>query len=97
MQSSLHLEIGATGANYEAGIGYTVGSNLVEDALMAWATYQPSSAVAVTASLLDIDGASAIYGLSGTYSFASGAYLQGGILDSSDADAVFDLSLGYRF
>lgn len=97
VQSSLHLEIGATGANYEAGIGYTVGSNLIEDALKAWATYQPSSAVAVTASLLDIDGASAIYGISGTYSFASGAYLQGGVVDSSDSDTVFDLSLGYRF
>lgn len=96
-QSSLHVEIGAAADLYEAGIGYTAGSNLVEDAFMGWATYRPIENLDVTASVLDIDGVDSLFGLSGTYTVRGGAYVQAGVVDSSGSDAIWDISLGYGF
>ncbi len=96
-QSSLHAEIGAEADLYEAGIGYTKGSNFVPDAFMAWATYRPMSKLDVTASIVDTDASDAIYGLSGSYTLWNTAYVQAGVLDTSGADPILDFSLGYKF
>ncbi|MGB3314468.1 MAG: hypothetical protein WBB85_08640, partial [Albidovulum sp.] len=96
-QSAIHVEIGASADHYEAGLGYTGGSNVVPDALMAWATYRPMDQLGVTATVLDVDGASTIYGLSGKYTVWQGAYVQAGVVDTTSSDALWDLSLGYQF
>lgn len=96
-QSSVHLEIGASAEFYEAGLGYTKGSNFIPDAVMAWASYRPAQPLALTASVIDSDASGAIYGLSGDYTFENSVYLQAGMADSSDFDPVWDLSLGYKF
>ncbi len=96
-QSAVHAEIGASTDLYEAGIGYTIGSDVIPDAFMAWATYRPVQKLDISATVLDIDGTDALYGLSGTYAFWNSAYVQAGVADSSGIDAVWDLSLGYKF
>ena len=96
-QSALHAEIGASADFYEAGLGYTSGSNVVPDAFMAWATYRPMEQLDLTATVFDVDGSDSLYGLSGKYGFWKGAYVQAGMVDSSSADALWDLSLGYQF
>ncbi|MCA0273697.1 MAG: hypothetical protein LCH69_16770 [Proteobacteria bacterium] len=95
--TTLHGEIGAATDFYEAGIGVTSGDTALPDAWQAWAMYRPIDNLDLTASVLDPDGASAIWGLSAKYGVMQGGYLQGGVSDSKNADARWDVSVGFNF
>lgn len=93
----LHGEAGAATDFYEAGLGLTSGDTILPDAWQAWATYRPIDQVGVSATMLDAEGASALWGLSAKYGFAQGGYVQAGIADSKNTDALWDVSLGFKF
>lgn len=93
----LHGEIGAATEFYEAGIGATSGDSLIPDAWQAWASYRPMDKLGVSATVLDPDGANTIFGLSAKYGFSQSGYVQAGISDTRNADALWDLSVGLDF
>jgi hypothetical protein len=92
-----HGEVGASADLYEAGVGITSGDNLIPDAWQAWASYRPMDRLGVSATMLDPEGTSAIWGLSAKYGFSQGAYVQAGVSDTKNVDALWDLSVGFSF
>lgn len=95
--TTFHGEVGAATDFYEAGIGATRGDNILPDAWQAWASYRPIENLGVTATVLDPEGSSAIWGLSAKYGFGKGAYVQTGVSDTRNVDATWDLSVGFSF
>lgn len=95
--TAFHGEIGAATDFYEAGIGVTSGDSALPDAWQAWAMYRPADKLDLTATMLDPEGAAAIWGLSAKYGVMQGGYLQGGVSDSKNADARWDVSVGFSF
>ncbi len=93
----VHGEVGAASDFYEAGIGATSGDTILPDALQAWASYRPIQQVDLSATVLDAEDASAIWGLSAKYGFAQGGYVQAGISDTKDTDALWDIGVGINF
>ena len=92
-----HGEAGAATDFYDAGIGVTSGDKLIPDAWQAWASFRPVEQLGISATMLDADGASAIWGLSAKYGFMQGGYVQGGVSDTKNADALWDVSVGFSF
>lgn len=92
-----HGEIGAMTDFYEAGIGATSGDNALPDAWQAWASVRPMDQLGLSATVLDPEGANAIFGLSAKYGFMQNGYVQGGVSDTRNADALWDLSVGFSF
>ena len=92
-----HGEAGAATDFYDAGIGVTSGDKLIPDAWQAWASFRPVEQLGISATMLDPDGAAAIWGLSAKYGFMQGGYVQGGVSDTKNADALWDVSVGFSF
>jgi hypothetical protein len=95
--TTFHGEFGAATDFYEAGIGVTSGDSALPDAWQAWAMYRPAEKLDLTATMLDPQGSAAILGLSAKYDVMQGGYLQGGVSDSKNADARWDVSVGFSF
>jgi hypothetical protein len=95
--TTFHGEVGAATDFYEAGIGATSGDNILPDAWQAWASYRPMDRLGVSATMLDAEGTSAIWGLSAKYGFSQGGYVQAGVSDTKNVDAIWDLSVGFSF
>ena len=92
-----HGEAGAATDFYDAGVGVTSGDKLIPDAWQAWASFRPVEQLGISATMLDPDGAAAIWGLSAKYGFMQGGYVQGGVSDTKNADALWDVSVGFSF
>lgn len=95
--TTLHGELGAATEFYEAGLGVTSGDNVLPDAWQAWAMYRPVENLDLTASMLDAEGSAALWGLSAKYNVFQGGYLQGGVSNTKDTDARWDVSVGFSF
>lgn len=95
--TTFHGEVGAATDFYEAGIGATSGDNILPDAWQAWASYRPIENLGVSATVLDPEGTSAIWGLSAKYGFGNGGYVQTGVSDTRNVDPTWDLSVGFSF
>lgn len=93
----LHGEIGAEASFYEAGLGVTSGDNTLPDAWQAWASYKPVDNLNVSATVLDPDSSALVWGLSAKYNVFQGGYLQGGVSDTKNTDARWDVSVGFSF
>ncbi len=92
-----HGEVGAATDFYEAGIGATSGDTILPDAWQAWASYRPIEQLGLTATVLDAESVSAIWGLSAKYGFSQGGYVQAGISDTRNTDAIWDVAVGFKF
>lgn len=95
--TTLHGEIGAKTDFYEAGLGLTSGDNILPDAWQAWASYKPVDNLDLTATVLDPENAALIWGLSAKYDVFKGGYVQGGVSNTKDTDARWDVSVGFNF
>jgi hypothetical protein len=61
-----------------------------------YVTYLPTDRIDVTGSFLTVEG-DAILGIDMTYRFYQGAYAGIGVVDGDDIDAVYQVSLGWKF
>lgn len=95
--TTLHGEFGAASDFYEAGVGLTSGDNVLPDAWQAWAMYRPVEKLDLTATMLDPEGSAAIWGLSAKYDVFQGGYVQGGVSNTKNTDARWDVSVGFSF
>jgi hypothetical protein len=91
-----HIEAGAETDYYSAGIGFTSTDDFGGDATMAWASYSALPNTDLTVTVFDLEGTT-LYGLSGEWRFLSHSFVQLGVADTSDSDAIWDASIGLRF
>ncbi|MCT8328798.1 hypothetical protein [Albidovulum sediminis] len=91
-----HIEAGAEAEYYSAGIGFTSTDDFGGDATMAWASYSALPNTDLTVTVFDLDGTT-LYGLSGEWRFLSHSFVQLGVADTTDSDAIWDASIGLRF
>ncbi|MCP5376923.1 MAG: hypothetical protein H6904_07590 [Rhodobacteraceae bacterium] len=91
-----HIELGAKGDYYSAGIGFTNIDSSVPDATMAWASYSALPNTDLTLSVFDTSGTT-IWGLSGEWRFLNYSFVQLGVADVTGGDTIWDASIGLRF
>lgn len=85
---------------FSGGISYNSVSSSIDgtsDFLRAYASFDVTNRIGVTVDLLNGQDIDTIYGISGKYVVVGGAYVAAGFADSTSADSVTSVSIGFDF
>ena len=99
--TTVSIGVNASFGTVETGLLLTDASYINEyRATKLFATYRPTERLEVTGTMLSVknsSGTNSLFGLAADYTFAHGAFIQAGVASGSDADGIYNISLGLKF